>query len=128
MRILLDTCSFLWIITGDPKLTLSAREFFENPDNDVFLSTVSSWEIVVKYNLGRLPLPESPDKFIPAQRKLHEIESLSLDEETTLHLTKLPNYHKDPFDRIIVCQALVHGLTILTPDEAIQKYPAKTIW
>ncbi len=128
MRILLDTCSFLWIITGDPKLTLSAREFFENPDNGVFLSTVSSWEIVVKYNLGRLPLPESPDKFIPAQRKLHEIESLSLDEETTLHLTRLPNYHKDPFDRIIVCQALVHGLTILTPDEAIQKYPAKTIW
>ncbi len=128
MRILLDTCSFLWIITGDPKLTLSAREFFENPDNDVFLSTVSSWEIVVKYILGRLPLPAPPDKFIPAQRKLHEIESLSLDEETTLHLTKLPNYHKDPFDRIIVCQALVHGLTILTPDEAIQKYPAKTIW
>ena len=109
-------------------MTLSAREFFENPDNGVFLSTVSSWEIVVKYNLGRLPLPESPDKFIPAQRKLHEIESLSLDEETTLHLTRLPNYHKDPFDRIIVCQALVHGLTILTPDEAIQKYPAKTIW
>ena len=128
MRILLDTCSFLCIITNDPKLPLSARELFVNPDNDVFLSTVSSWEIVVKYTLRRLPLPAPPDRFIPNQRKLHKIESLSLDEETTLHLTKLPDYHKDPFDRMIVCQALVHGLAILTPDEAIQKYPVKTIW
>ena len=128
MKILLDTCTFLWIITNDPKLSLSAREIFVNPDNNVFLSTVSSWEIVVKYTLGRLPLPQPPDKIIPNQRKLHEIESLPLDEEATFHLTKLPDYHKDPFDRMIVCQALVHGLTILSPDEAIQKYPARTIW
>lgn len=128
MRILLDTCTFLWIITNDPKLSLIARETFVNPDNDVFLSTVSSWEIVVKFYLGRLPLPEPPDKIIPNQRKLHEIESLPLDEESSLHLAKLPDYHKDPFDRMMVCQALVNGLTILTPDETIQKYPARTIW
>ncbi|MCP4622221.1 MAG: type II toxin-antitoxin system VapC family toxin [bacterium] len=128
MRILLDTCTFLWIITNDPKLSLSARETFVNPDNRVFLSAVSSWEIVVKYNLGRLPLPEPPEKFIPGRRKQHEIESLPLDEETTLHLAKLPDYHKDPFDRMIVCQALIHGLIILTPDEAVQKYPVRTIW
>ena len=128
MKILLDTCTFLWIITNDPKLSLSAREIFVNPDNNVFLSTVSSWEIVVKYTLGRLPLPQPPDKIIPHQRKLHEIESLPLDEEATFHLAKLPDHHKDPFDRMIVCQALVHGLTILSPDEAIQKYPARTIW
>jgi len=107
---------------------LSARETFANPDNDVFLSTVSSWEIVVNYTLGRLPLPEPPDKIIPNQRKLHQIESLPLNEEATLHLAKLPDYHNDPFDRMIVCQALVHGLTILSPDEAIQKYPARAIW
>lgn len=128
MRILLDTCTFLWIITNDPKLSLSARETFVNPDNNVFLSTVSSWEIVIKYTLGRLPLPEPPDKIIPNQRKLHKIESLPLDEEASLHLAKLPDYHKDPFDRMIVSQALVHGLIILTPDEAVQKYPAKTFW
>ncbi len=128
MRVLLDTCTFLWIITNDPKLSSSAREIFVRPDNNVFLSTVSSWEIVVKYTLGRLPLPEPPEKTVPNQRKLHEIESLPLDEQAVLHLAKLPGYHRDPFDRMIVCQALVHGLTILTPDETIQKYPARTIW
>jgi len=125
LRILLDTCTFLWIVTNDPKLSLRAREAYVNPDNSVFLSTVSSWEMVIKYNLGRLPFPEPPDRIIPSQRKQHEIESLPLDEETTLHLAKLPDYHKDPFDRMIVCQALVHGLIILTPDEAVQKYPVR---
>lgn len=128
MRILLDTCTFLWIITAEQKLSSNARELFVDPFNDVFLSSVSSWEIVVKYTLGRLPLPEAPEKFIPTQRKLHKIESLSLQEDAALHLAKLPDYHKDPFDRMIVCQALVHGMTILTPDEAIRRYPARTTW
>ncbi len=128
MRILLDTCTFLWIITAEQKLSSNARELFVDPFNDVFLSSVSSWEIVVKYTLGRLPLPETPEKFIPTQRKLHKIESLALQEDAALHLAKLPDYHKDPFDRMIVCQALVHGMTILTPDEAIRRYPARTTW
>ena len=128
MRILLDTCTFLWIITAEQQLSSNARELFVDPFNDIFLSSVSSWEIVAKFTLGRLPLPEAPEKFIPTQRKLHKIESLSLQEDAALHLVKLPDYHKDPFDRMIVCQALVHGMTILTPDEAIRRYPARTIW
>lgn len=82
----------------------------------------------MKYGLGRLPLPQPPDQYIPAQRELHGIESLPLDEEATFYLSKLPEYHKDPFDRMLVCQAIVHGLTILTPDNLIQHYPARTIW
>ncbi len=128
MRILLDTCTFLWIITAEQKLSSNARELFVDPFNEVFLSSVSSWEIVVKYTLGRLPLPEAPEKFIATQRELHKIESLALQEDAALHLAKLPDYHKDPFDRMIVCQALVHGMTILTPDEAIRRYPARTTW
>lgn len=128
MRILLDTCTFLWIITAEQKLSSSARELFVDPLNEVFLSSISSWEIVVKYTLGRLPLPEPPEEFIPTQRELHKIEKLSLEEEAALHLVKLPDYHKDPFDRMIVCQAIVHGMTILTPDEAIRRYPARNTW
>ena len=128
MRILLDTCTFLWIITNDPELSDRARELFVDPSNDVFLSSVSAWEISVKYTLGKLPLPEIPDRFIPAQRELHEVESLSLDEKSALQLTKLPDFHKDPFDRMLICQAIVHGLVILTPDELISQYPARTIW
>lgn len=124
----MDTCTFLWIISADPTLSAHARELFADPLNEVFLSSVSSWEIVVKYNLGRLPLPEPPESFIPRQRRLHQIDSLPLEEEAALHLTKLPDYHKDPFDRMLVSQALVHGLTILTPDQAIRNYQARTSW
>ncbi len=128
MKILLDTCTFLWIITADPQVSAHACELFVDPFNEVWLSGVSSWEISMKYALGRLPLPESPDQLIPSQRELHGIESLPLEEEATFYLTKLPEYHKDPFDRMLVCQAIVRGLTILTPDKLIQQYPARTTW
>ena len=82
----------------------------------------------MKYGLGRLPLPETPGQLIPSQRELHGIKSLPLDEEATFYLAKLPEYHKDPFDRMLVCQAIIHGLTILTPDKLIQQYPARTTW
>jgi PIN domain nuclease of toxin-antitoxin system len=128
MRILLDTCTFLWIITDAPELSGDAREFFMNPANEVFLSSVSTWEIAVKHAIGRLPLPESPERFIPAQRAQHGVESFPLEEEATLHLTRLPQMHKDPFDRMLICQAMVHGLVILTPDEQILQYPVRCLW
>ena len=128
MRILLDTCTFLWIITDAPELANSARELFIDPGNDVYLSAVSTWEIAIKHALGRLPLPEPPERFIPAQRKRHGVDALPLEEEATFHLTRLPPYHQDPFDRMLVCQAIVHGMVILTPDEVILQYPVRTCW
>jgi PIN domain nuclease of toxin-antitoxin system len=119
VRLLLDTCTFLWIITDAPDLSKHARDLFSDPGNDVFLSTVSIWEIVVKYRLGKLPLPEPPDRFIPAQRERHAIEPLALDEESTLYLTRLPDLHRDPFDHMLICQAIRHGLVLLTPDHLI---------
>jgi PIN domain nuclease of toxin-antitoxin system len=124
----LDTCTFLRIITANPQLSAHARELFVDPFNEVLLSSISTWEISMKYGLGRLPLSQPPEQLIPSQRQLHRIESLPLDEEATFYLSKLPEYHKDPFDRMLVCQAIVRGLTILTPDELIQQYPARTIW
>ena len=128
MRILLDTVTFLWTVTDAIELSDTAREVFSDPDNDVFLSVVSSWEIAIKNCIGRLPLPESPAKFIPTQRKRHDIESLTLDEEATLYLNRLPVLHKDPFDRMLVCQAIVQHLVILTPDDLINQYPVRTLW
>jgi len=128
MRILLDTCTFLWIITDAPELSTRARELFRDPVNDVFLSSISTWEISIKHALGRLPLPESPERFIPAQREQHGVETLPLEESATLHLTRLPQLHKDPFDRMLICQAIIHGLTIMTPDELILQYPVRSTW
>ena len=128
MRILLDTCTFLWIVTDARELSERARELYVDPENDVYLSSVSAWEMAVKYGLGRLPLPESPGRFVPAQRKLHHIEPLELDEEAALHLTRLPLLHKDPFDRMLICQATIHHLVILTPDDLINQYQVRTMW
>ncbi len=128
MRLLLDTCTFLWIITDAPRLSSRAGELFYTPENEVYLSSVSTWEIAVKHALGRLPLPESPLAIIPSMREAHGIEPLSLDEESTLYVPRLPSYHRDPFDRILVCQAIVRDLVILTPDKAIHRYPVKTTW
>ena len=101
---------------------------FVDPDNDVYLSVVSAWEIAVKHTAGRLPLPEPPDRFVPAERRRHGIDTLVLDEETALHLARLPALHRDPFDRMLVCQAIVHGLVILGPDSLITQYPVRTAW
>lgn len=128
MRLLLDTCTFLWISSEAPELSPRARELFVAPENEVYLSAASTWEIAVKYALRRLPLPESPDQFVPAQRRRHGIAPLPVDEGATLYLPRLPHLHKDPFDRMLVCQAIVHGLLILTPDPLIAQYPARTMW
>ena len=128
MKLLLDTCTFLWIAAGDLALSDTAREAFQSPDNEVYLSVISTWEIVVKHALGRLPLPGAPDTYIPRLRQAHGIESLDLDEEATLHLGRLPELHRDPFDRMLVCQAIVGGLIMLTPDDAVMQYPVRSLW
>jgi PIN domain nuclease of toxin-antitoxin system len=113
---------------GREELSPIAIEAFTDPKNEVYLSSVSAWEIVVKFHLGKLPLPLSPDKFIPKERERHMIARLDLSEQDTFHLLKLPTPHKDPFDRMLVCQAIEHSLTILTPDPLVTQYPIRSLW
>ncbi|OAH96210.1 type II toxin-antitoxin system VapC family toxin [Methylomonas methanica] len=128
MKILLDTCAFLWMTTDAPELSDNARILFQNTDNAVYLSSVSVWEIIVKHQLGKLSLPSAADDFIKQQCERHFIEYLSLDEKAVFNLTRLPNYHRDPFDRMLVCQAIANDLTVLTSDELIMQYPVATAW
>jgi PIN domain nuclease of toxin-antitoxin system len=128
MKLLLDTCTFLWIVTGDASLSAPARKLFSDPANEVFLSSVSAWEIAVKHSLGKLPLPRPPSVLVPEERQRHQIAPLALDEGAALFSAKLPELHKDPIDRMLVCQAMVGGLTLLTPDSLITQYPVATIW
>lgn len=128
MNILLDTCAFLWIISDSPELSDNARKLFSDPDNEVYLSVISGWEIIVKNRLGKLPLPEPSDRFIYKWRTRHGISSLPLDEASVLQLSRLPEYHKDPFDRALIGQSIANGLVILTPDNHISQYPVRTVW
>lgn len=128
MRLLLDTCTFLWVVAGARELPQSARLLFADPGNEVYLSAVSAWEISVKHGLGRLPLPQPPSQFVPRERARHGIAPFPLQEDAALAVHRLPLLHRDPFDRILICQAIAGGMTILTPDELVSQYPVPTIW
>jgi PIN domain nuclease of toxin-antitoxin system len=128
VKLLLDACSFLWITTAQAELSSAARTAFESESNEAYLSVVSAWEIAIKSGLKNLSLPEPVQVFLPRARMLHKIESLSLNEEAIVQLPRLPRLHRDPFDRILVCQAIAEGMAIVTPDELIRQYPVRTIW
>jgi PIN domain nuclease of toxin-antitoxin system len=123
MKILLDTCEFLWLVSGDPKLSATVSAAIRDPNNQVFLSAVSFWEISIKHSLGKLPLPQPPAQFIPQQREKHLITPLALDEAAVAQLGGLPTLHRDPFDRMLVCQSQAHGLTLASSDPLIRQYP-----
>jgi PIN domain nuclease of toxin-antitoxin system len=123
MRILLDTCEFLWFVAGDSKLSPAVVAAVRDQQNQVFLSVVSFWEISLKHSLGKLPLPQSPAQFVPLQRQKHLVAALALDEAAIAQLGGLPPLHRDPFDRMLVCQAQAHGLTIASSDSLVRQYP-----
>ena len=110
MTLLLDTCTFLWLLSDDPRLPLRARTECRAPSNAVYLSALSVWEITIKYRLGRLPLPESPELFVASRRQRLQIEPLPYDERDAVHDVLLPPHHRDPFDRGLVSQAILRGL------------------
>lgn len=126
MTLLLDTCTFLWLLTGERRFPDAVTSALASAD--VALSAASVWEISVKFAKGSLRLPEPPDRLVPAARKHYGIAPLAIDEESALHVVKLPALHADPFDRMLVSQAIVHGLTIVTPDPLVTQYPARTMW
>ena len=127
MRLLLDTHVFLWYITADPKLPDIFRAAIQNPSNDVYLSSASVWEAVIKNSLGKLSLPAPPATYLPNQRTAHGIAALPVDEGAMAHLAELPPIHRDPFDRLLIAQALQHDLTLMTVDRALSSYAVQLI-
>ena len=128
MKLLVDTCTFLWIAAESPRLSKTAAATFLDRNNERYLSVASAWEIGIKHAAGRLPLPARPDIFVPRVRTASGIVSLDIDEESALQAGKLPSLHADLFDRMLVAQAIVHGMTILTPDPEIEQYAVRTFW
>jgi PIN domain nuclease of toxin-antitoxin system len=128
VKLLVDTCTFLWMASDALELSDAARDACVDPANDVFLSAISAWEIAIKYRLGRLPLPEPPQTYVPSRRRLMRLERLDFDELAAAHTHLLPDNHRDPFDRALVAQAIVNGLTIVTPDPLVSAYPVPVLW
>jgi PIN domain nuclease of toxin-antitoxin system len=128
MNILLDTCAFLWIIKGDSAhLSKKSIDAILDPENSVFLSVISIWEILIKNSIGKLPLPTPIYPYLVHQREIHKISSLAVEEHDLEFLNKLGAFHRDPFDRILICQTLARQMKIATNDQSIMKYPVSIL-
>lgn len=127
MKLLLDTHSFLWYITNDPRLPVVAADAIREKSNEVYLSVVSVWELLVKVQIGKLEIPEPADEYLRDRREKHQIATLPIEKASLSHLRRLPLHHRDPFDRMLICQALHHDLTIVTVDEWFTRYDVKML-
>ncbi len=130
MKLLLDTCAFIWLATSPRQLPNSMRQLYQSPANEVYVSVVTAWEIAIKHRLGRLRLSNNlpPSEFVPEVRRRHGLEVLPLQESDSFVLAKLPLIHHDPFDRMLICQVITNQMTLLTPDPLINQYPVLTSW
>ena len=128
MKLLLDTHTFLWWITDDPQLSKKARELISDGHNILYWSAASSWEVSIKYALGRMPLPEAPERFLPAEIGKNRLESLPIIDAHAFQAGQLPHHHRDPFDRMLVAQAQVESLALLSNDQQLNHYNVEIRW
>jgi PIN domain nuclease of toxin-antitoxin system len=128
VRILLDTHTFLWWNEASPRLSKKALVLVADPANTVLLSVVSAWELVLKTQTGKLRLPESPSVYVPTRMGHYAMEALPVTLAHVLASEALPFHHRDPFDRLLIAQAIVEGIPIVTADPEFRRYKIKVAW
>jgi PIN domain nuclease of toxin-antitoxin system len=128
MNLLLDTHALLWFFWDDPQLSATAKALIEDPANRKLVSRASCWEIAIKVSIGKLNLGEPSGTFLPREvaRNLFEILPITLDHATAVE--SLPLHHRDPFDRLLIAQAMREGIPLVTADPVFDSYPVKRLW
>ena len=128
MKYLLDTHTFLWWITDSDRLSQTAREIVGDGNSELYWSPASSWEIAIKHHLDRLPLPEPPESLIPAEMAKNRISSLPILDAHAFKAGQLPMHHRDPFDRLLIAQAQLESMDIISNDRQMDLYDIGIIW
>lgn len=128
MRLLLDTHIWLWMIAEPRRFSGETAALLENPSNKLLLSVASTWEIAIKYSLGKLSLPSSPAKYISAQIEETGVTPLSIEHSHALRVATLPAHHRDPFDRLLIAQAELEDAMMLTADRQFAPYGIPILW
>lgn len=128
MRLLLDTHAFLWFITADSRLSAAAEQAIRRSGDTPLLSVASVWEMAIKIQLQRLPIPEPLDVFIPRQLRINRIGLLPIELPPTFEIATLPLHHRDPFDRILIAQAIRESIPIVSGDGTFDAYPVRRLW
>jgi PIN domain nuclease of toxin-antitoxin system len=128
MRSVLDTHTFLWFVGGDARLSTAARQAIEDLDNEIVISTASLWEIAIKVKLGKLDLAAPYEQFIPVELQRQRISVLPIEVAHLSVVARLPLHHRDPFDRLIIAQALTEGMPVITADDVFGVYSVQCVW
>jgi PIN domain nuclease of toxin-antitoxin system len=123
VRLLIDTQCWLWMQAEPDRFGSETRKLLLAPGNELYLSAASSWEIAIKYALGKLPLPEPPTTYVPSRMQSSGVIGLAIEHAHALHVDSLPALHRDPFDRLLIAQAQLEAMSILTADRALALYP-----
>ena len=128
MKFLLDTCTFVWLVAEPKRISGRVAEALDARDASMTLSDVTVWEIGLKWRAGKIKLPQPPRNWIAEQARVWNLSSLAIKRRHLFRETELPGYHRDPFDRLLVAQALEEEMIIATPDPAIRQYPVPVVW
>jgi len=128
VKALLDTHAFLWWVTDNPKLSPTAKDFIIAPNNTIYLSAVSGWEMAIKWSIGKLTLPIQPDIFVKKQMEINNFTPLPIQMAHGLYVHELPEIHKDPFDRLLIAQSKLENLLLISADTVFQQYPVSLLW
>lgn len=128
MKILLDTHTFLWWNEASPRLSKKALVLLSDPANTLLLSVVSAWELVLKTQTGKMRLSESPSVYVPTRMAHYAMEPLPVTLAHALACESLPLHHRDPFDRLLIAQATIEGVPIVTADPEFRRYSIKVLW
>jgi PIN domain nuclease of toxin-antitoxin system len=128
MKYLLDTVTWLWSVGPSEKIGKAGLEILSDGEAKMYLSAASAWEIAIKAQLGKFDLPEPPGSYIPNRLAQQRIRSLPITQDHAVKVYDLPRAHADPFDRLIIAQAIVEDMTVLTSDRVFGKYPVEVLW
>jgi PIN domain nuclease of toxin-antitoxin system len=126
--LLLDTHSFLWFILDNPMLSAAAKAAIEDPASDVLVSPASYWEIAIKIALGKLALPQPYQPFFEEQFAVNQLQILPIEIRHTAQLTRMPHHHRDPFDRLIIAQAIAEGIPVVSREARFDAYGVHRMW
>ena len=128
MKYLLDTMVWLWSVSSVENIGADGHAILADQDAEIYLSVASTWEISIKARIGKFTLPEPPPTYIPKRLTEQNIQALTINQTHALKVYELPLHHRDPFDRLIIAQALTEEMTVLTSDRGFEKYPIEIIW
>jgi PIN domain nuclease of toxin-antitoxin system len=128
MNYILDTHAFLWFISEDEQLSESASAIVRSRDNEIYFSAASAWEISIKTGLGRLSIQDELEHFLTDQLSLNQILPMPITLSHAAYTSKLPQIHKDPFDRILIAQSVVEDMPLVSRDGIMRKYDVKVVW